>query len=918
MLARDSVVTYGDIFKRTSCLNPIINYKHKEIPTSILTFIESISPETVTKNSIVKDDSKNFINRFMDCLNEAENANSYYEYPLMIIDKMNSIDESFANNIMANYVSNIMPYITNQEAIKETLELYNNITPSQKYVINNTASIYIAADRIVKNHESISKRFKIDEAVKELPKLQVKGVIAKICEMVDTYSIRPYQKLNLCIEESTYLFDKNAVKYNKPELVKYIVEYFLLSYPEAKSKDMEDYKLALTKSYCLTESDISEVNYLWDNSEYANQYSIMNSIESFQRSTDKSLALFAIAINTPLADENTILDITTNIGKLVSFITDYYVYSGDKIDTTEYIDVLNKWSDTFIKRIKNSIYNNVKSTDTKFDIDALVLEIGRALTSFKNTQGADPKDVTTNTISDIFESTINNLLAIKEIPYTKYNLECIEFVNKEDSESELLYEKFKLFSKKPRNIVRAVAKLNSVLQDKCKSLIDKAKSSAKKLGDYLWGVDDDDDENANPVDAEISNNLDESNIYGYLGTDYRFDKVLFREFVNENLSGVELHETFTSICKILNSELESMNNFTGKCYYVINGPIGEIHFKESTVLEIPEDINLDEYSNPDFEFYNRLLYEMYYFGEFINEDTVADIHKRFDEFASGKYGVCENKELINTIFEAISIIDNVQDEDSEPYQDADYPYWAQCEAYMCLDALLTPEVLLSEAGNKNVSHSSDDDDDDFDIIDKVEKTKSAVTGKGNNNDDNEDVKKNPFKGINLNNIKLTLQGIKSKFKGMSQKEKEVSKKVDNSFKLFVKNMKNALISDRREAIVKGSVVPSFSKCLKIGIALAGVAKFFDPGLAAITAIGGFAASKVLTNRERKMLLDEIEVELEVIDKEISNAESEGKMKKYRALLLQKKKLQREYQRIKYNVKVPFASSGTKPASESDY
>lgn len=62
-------------------------------------------------------------------------------------------------------------------------------------------------------------------------------------------------------------------------------------------------------------------------------------------------------------------------------------------------------------------------------------------------------------------------------------------------------------------------------------------------------------------------------------------------------------------------------------------------------------------------------------------------------------------------------------------------------------------------------------------------------------------------------------------------------------------------------------------------------------------------SKSLTKKERILLLDEIETELEVVDKEIENAESAKNMKKYRKLLTYKKDLQRQYQRIKYNIRV---------------
>ena len=75
-------------------------------------------------------------------------------------------------------------------------------------------------------------------------------------------------------------------------------------------------------------------------------------------------------------------------------------------------------------------------------------------------------------------------------------------------------------------------------------------------------------------------------------------------------------------------------------------------------------------------------------------------------------------------------------------------------------------------------------------------------------------------------------------------------------------------------------------------------------------------SKKLTKKERLLLLDEIETELEVVDKEIQMADSNNQINKYRALLQYKKELQRQYQRIRYNIRVgkdilPNSSAGVK-------
>ena len=132
-----------------------------------------------------------------------------------------------------------------------------------------------------------------------------------------------------------------------------------------------------------------------------------------------------------------------------------------------------------------------------------------------------------------------------------------------------------------------------------------------------------------------------------------------------------------------------------------------------------------------------------------------------------------------------------------------------------------------------------------------------------------------------------------------------------------------MISDRREAIIKGSVIPSFSKCIKISIALAAIGVISGNPLVPLgIAIAGFATSKKLTQRERVLLLDEIETELEVVEKEISLAESRNQLKKYRTLLKYKKDLQRQYQRIRYNIRVgkdilPNSTAGMKDFSNTN-
>lgn len=159
-------------------------------------------------------------------------------------------------------------------------------------------------------------------------------------------------------------------------------------------------------------------------------------------------------------------------------------------------------------------------------------------------------------------------------------------------------------------------------------------------------------------------------------------------------------------------------------------------------------------------------------------------------------------------------------------------------------------------------------------------------------------KKSP---INLNTIKLAMANLREKVKNMGQKEKEISRTLDIHFNNITRGMESALVSDRREAIIKGSIIPSFSKCIKTAITIGG-AYLINPVVAIIGSIGALAASKHLTKKERLLLIDEIDIELKVVERELNNlGDGTNNKEKYRSLLTYQKTLQRERQRIKYSL-----------------
>ena len=134
------------------------------------------------------------------------------------------------------------------------------------------------------------------------------------------------------------------------------------------------------------------------------------------------------------------------------------------------------------------------------------------------------------------------------------------------------------------------------------------------------------------------------------------------------------------------------------------------------------------------------------------------------------------------------------------------------------------------------------------------------------------------------------------------------------FNHLLRTMKATYGTDHREEIITGEVNHSIAKIIKIGIALAGIgavtSNFVIP---IIGAVAIFARSKYLTLKEKKLILDEIDIELQVIEREISRAEQSGSTKKYRQLLTIQKNMQRRRQEIYYDLarkgnRIPMAST----------
>lgn len=167
-----------------------------------------------------------------------------------------------------------------------------------------------------------------------------------------------------------------------------------------------------------------------------------------------------------------------------------------------------------------------------------------------------------------------------------------------------------------------------------------------------------------------------------------------------------------------------------------------------------------------------------------------------------------------------------------------------------------------------------------------------------------------------NTLKLAVDRLKKTAIKLKDKDKQISNSIDVAVNNVSKGLETALMNDNREAVIKGRILPSASKCIKIACTL-GVAWAINPAIAVIGAIGAFACSKKLKAKERQLIMDDIDIELKMCERYIKQAEEDGDLKKVRQLELMQRNLLRQQQRIRYKVHVVYRDDVPKIGENDD-
>ena len=184
----------------------------------------------------------------------------------------------------------------------------------------------------------------------------------------------------------------------------------------------------------------------------------------------------------------------------------------------------------------------------------------------------------------------------------------------------------------------------------------------------------------------------------------------------------------------------------------------------------------------------------------------------------------------------------------------------------------------------------------FDIVSEVSEAIAIMSST--------DKAKNPIMEASIaNTIKMASMKLRQGIQKMTDKEKQVSRNIDVNMNNFTKSVERALTTDNREAVIKGRILPSASKMLKLIIANAGLVALGQPAAAIILTLGYFGTSAALKGKQRQSVIDEIEIELKMCQKYIDIAESKNDMKALKQLLSMQRDLERQLQRVKYKMKL---------------
>ena len=155
--------------------------------------------------------------------------------------------------------------------------------------------------------------------------------------------------------------------------------------------------------------------------------------------------------------------------------------------------------------------------------------------------------------------------------------------------------------------------------------------------------------------------------------------------------------------------------------------------------------------------------------------------------------------------------------------------------------------------------------------------------------------------------RMVLDKFRQGYDYLNDKQKAVFDTLDRLADRFSHFDDKEARAEARMQVIKGQMLPPLSKCLKT-ILLAGLIAIINPWLGLLAIIVKYVTSKNATKEERQAVCDELEVEIQMIDRKIQDAVDEKDYKLERKLRLLKKKMLVQYSKISFDNMVKWDNS----------
>lgn len=779
------------------------------------------------------------------------------------------------------------------------------------------ATKLVSIDRILENYNRISKRFNIDRIIQE--NTVINGVIdtvIELCNLIDTYDMPVKARYNTCLETCWYGFHKNSFEFNESELVTAVTDYYMAHGKNGKA--------------C---AGILEASTVFDKDDYLGDMEVLTEEEPEDEAIKESTTLHEIEFKNDkgeevpkvcpkcgskvgvfLRGEPVFLCSNKDCGKYFGTVpfTEAKLSAADraKIKDSDYgIPSKRKYPMPDESHVRSAIqmFNHVDKEDEaelaknikkKIKKYGMSVDVGKDNRFSKYYEAAEETGTIRSEIRESVTGGTGYTYFSEDVDFNKI-LNDFKASNDEKKESKLKALVTKLYSKDVENIVEGTPNLLSYIR------------TIFILGTFAIPV-------VGPIVGIIT---------------FIADRFIALHMDRKNTE--KMRQAFQAEIRATNKKLESTTNEETK------GRLEEYKKALTDAYEkidkYYEDLLSDEELDKKYDEDDDSDIKGDAFGDF-GDDFGDDFN--FDDDEDFDFDDMEDfEEAVRFIPLTLKIAESF---------DMTCPV-KQFDQEKCHKMLNTAPSLVKDLGDVSIKFPNiidpdelrraiDDTRSDAQIgnvkINMVERYDMQNMYKDLSNTSIKESKASDIftearslavqteivRALNevysacvyysplteasfTNSLKLASEKIKKAFTKMSDKEKEISKNIDVSVNNVKKSAERALEADNREAVIKGSVLPSASKLIKLTIVNAALGILINPAVAVINTLGYLAISKATKEKQRRAILDEIEIELKMCNKYIDLAESKNDLKALKKLYTIQRNLERQRAKIKFNLQV---------------